>query len=40
MLPTLSRRDYLIRFLQTTVGAWGMGAGLAKTCLYWVACKI
>lgn len=29
MLPTLSRRDYLIRFLQTTVGAWGMGAGLA-----------
>ena len=29
MLSPLSRRDYLIRFLQTTVGAWGMGAGLS-----------
>ena len=30
MLPSLSRRDYLIRFLQTTVGAWGVGVGLTN----------
>ena len=30
MLSSLSRRDVMIRLLQTTVGAWGMGAGMAS----------